>query len=114
MQKIALLSLLFFVGNDGDVNNSPELTQEDIIERILSDKNLSKEVLLDSTIIRTQAILLLEDSVMSEYLFNQLVLRNKLSKQLIGTYQRHIFLDSACYERVLKQIDEYEFINRNF
>ena len=98
-------------GCGGEMKDSTQETEKGTIENILNDRDLAKRILLDSTMIRVQSILLLEDSVMSEYLFNQLVLKPQLSKQLIGTYNRHTFLDSACYEQVIVRIERDEFIN---
>jgi hypothetical protein len=67
----------------------------------------SKEVLLDSAVMRIQASYLEEDSVASVYLINQLELRPKTGKLMLDNLRRHHILDQDSYTVAVKKMESF-------
>jgi len=77
----------------------------------IGDTIYTKEVLLDSAVMRIQASFLEEDSVASVYLINQLELRPKTGKLILENLRRHEILDEDSYSSAKKNMETYRIMS---
>ncbi len=80
-------------------------------EKLIHDKQLTKEVLLDSALMRIQAAFLEDDSVASVYMLNQLELRPKIGYIILENLRRHQILDEESYASAKRKMKTYEPID---
>ncbi|MCP4456943.1 MAG: hypothetical protein GY816_02785 [Cytophagales bacterium] len=80
-------------------------------EKLFRGKQMTKEVLLDSVLMRIQAAFLEEDSVASVYMLNQLELRPKIGYLILENLRRHQILDEQSYASAKRRMETYEFID---
>ncbi|MFY0653285.1 MAG: hypothetical protein JXQ96_14680 [Cyclobacteriaceae bacterium] len=80
-------------------------------EKLIQEKQLTKEVLLDSALMRIQATFLEDNSVASVYMLNQLELRPKVGYLMLENLKRHQVLDEESYASAKRKMESYEFID---
>ncbi len=81
------------------------------IQKIVQQEEFTKEILLDSALIRIQTSFLEDDSIASVYMLNQLELRPKIGYLMLENLKRHKVLDEQSYAIAKQRMETYEFID---
>ena len=85
--------------------------KNEIMDLVLRDSSLTRDVLLDSGLIRVQADLLEDDSVMSVFVINHLELRPELARRIVHNLYRHKYINEDELNNSLERIQTDEYMS---